>query len=127
MKKSLKFLSLIGVSALLFACNNANNNGGDDPAKPIIPKEEGVLNINYLRDDNNYSSWALWVWADGKDGSEFEFTLTGDYGAICQIDLSDEYFKDCLDGDFGVIVRSKGSWDKKDVEEDRFFNLSSMT
>ena len=127
MKKSLKFLSLIGVSALLFACNNANNNGGDDPAKPIIPKEEGVLNINYLRDDNNYSSWALWVWADGKDGNEFEFTLSGDYGAICQIDLSDEYFKDCLDGDFGVIVKSKGSWDKKDVEEDRFFNLSSMT
>ena len=127
MKKSLKFLSLIGVSALLFACNNANNNEGDDPTKPIVPKEEGVLNINYLRDDNNYSSWALWVWADGKDGNEFEFTLTGDYGAICQIDLSDEYFKDCLDGDFGVIVKSKGSWDKKDVEEDRFFNLSSMT
>ena len=73
MKKSLKFLSLIGVSALLFACNNTNNNEGDDPAKPIIPKEEGVLNINYLRDDNNYSSWALWVWADGKEGNEFEF------------------------------------------------------
>ena len=127
MKKSLKFLSLIGVSALLFACNNTNNNEGDDPTKPIVPKEEGVLNINYLRDDNNYSSWALWVWADGKEGNEFEFTLTGDYGAICQIDLSDEYFKDCLDGDFGVIVKSKGSWDKKDVEEDRFFNLSSMT
>ena len=48
MKKSLKFLSLIGVSALLFACNNANNNEGDDPTKPIVPKEEGVLNINYL-------------------------------------------------------------------------------
>ena len=28
MKKSLKFLSLIGVSALLFACNNTNNNEG---------------------------------------------------------------------------------------------------
>ena len=32
MKKSLKFLSLIGVSALLFACNNTNNEG-DDPTK----------------------------------------------------------------------------------------------
>ena len=42
MKKSLKFLSLIGVSALLFACNNTNNEG-DDPNKPIVPKEEGLV------------------------------------------------------------------------------------
>ncbi len=136
MKKIIKVLSLIGISTVLCSCGNGNggDNGGDsgDKVQPITPKEQGVLNINYLREDGNYDDWALWIWAENKDGAEYQFTLSGDYGAICQLDLSDDYFKDSLDGEFGIIVksRSKGSsidWSKKDIESDRYFSLSSMS
>ncbi len=133
MKKTIKILSLVGISTILCACGNTTDDSGGNGGKndPIVPKEEGVLNINYLRDDTNYDDWALWIWAENKDGAEYQFTLTGDYGAICQIDLSTDYFKSSLNGKFGIIVksRSKGSsvdWSKKDVDSDRYFTLSDM-
>ena len=131
MKKIIKTLSLIGLSAILCSCGNGGGNADDQGNNPITPKEEGVLNINYLRDDDNYDDWALWIWAENKDGAEYQFTLNGDYGAICQIDLSSDYFKDSLNGKFGIIVksRSKGTsidWSKKDIESDRYFTLAEM-
>lgn len=126
--KILSVISSIFLVSILGGCNPPNTDKPDVPDNPVIESKNGLININYLRDDNSYSSWALWIWADGKDGMEVTSDVVGDYGAIFTLNLDDPYFEDTLkyDSPIGVIVKSKGSWDKKDVSSDRFFTLSSM-
>ena len=34
------------------------------------------------RADDNYEGWNLWLWEEGKDGQQVDFTDTDDYGQV---------------------------------------------
>ena len=61
----------------------------------------------------------MWVWLDGKDGSEYSFVAQDDYGGIVQVPLS-KYGNDIENLKFGYIVKTKGTWDSKDPDGNRF-------
>jgi len=90
---------------------------------PDLPTDlKDQLVIHYHRDDNEYSSWALWLWPEGGAGSEYVANYGDSVGACFVYPLST--FNNA--SKIGIIVKSKGSWDAKDVNGDRFIDLNQF-
>ena len=90
----------------------------------IVPIEEPSIQIHYLRTDDKYDPWCLWLWAAGKDGAIYEFNYTDvNGGLIAHYPIST--FGDAV-AKIGFIVREKTSW-TKDVGDDRFMDLTALT
>ena len=79
----------------------------------VKANQEVTITFNYQREDNNYTDWNLWVWEEGKDGSQYNFSETTDFGVSATLTFT------TTSDTFGFIVR-KGSWEAKDVDADRF-------
>lgn len=132
-----RLLSLLCLSSLFFmwACKS-DDKGGIKPPKPDDgekdkpndlkdpPKyEDDSISIHYFREDRKFSDWALWLWADGKDGKEYAFNGVDKYGAIAAYSLSEFPL---ATSKIGLIVKSAGSWSSKDPDGDRFIDLSKL-
>jgi len=80
------------------------------------------LTVHYQRPESDYTGWNLWLWKNLATGSDVDvnpngvtFTSDDAFGKIATVEIPG---MDKFD-DIGIIVR-KGSWDAKDVENDRF-------
>lgn len=80
------------------------------------------LTVHYQRTGGDYQNWNLWLWKNLSGPGDVDvnsngvtFTSEDDFGKIAkvQIDGMDKFES------IGIIVR-KGSWESKDIEEDRF-------
>ena len=88
-------------------------------------KRVGKLIVHYHREDADYSNWALWLWEFTSDiGKEFEFSKTDSFGAVGVFSLSN-WSNFALINNIGLIVKSKGSWAKKDGS-DRIIKFYKM-
>lgn len=112
-------LPLALILASLVSCNRGSNN---EPDEPTLTGDKFCF--HYFREDANYSSYALWLWADGKDGKEYVFNGEDSYGATATYYLS-EWSENLTNINF--IVKSKGSWNEKDPDGDRTFTFSDTT
>lgn len=83
-------------------------------------KETLTLEIHYIRQEEDYEGWNLWLWQEGEEGQAYSFQIE-EGGACSQITLDrvDE------DAQIGILIR-KGDWEEKDIEEDRFLDLSQI-
>ena len=70
------------------------------------------------RQDNNYEGWNLWIWEEGRDGQQVDFTDTDDFGQVAV------YQTNRTPSSIGFIVRLN-QWEEKDVAEDRFVTMDS--
>ena len=83
------------------------------------PEEKLTLNVHYIRYNEDYEDWSLWIWGEG-NGTEYEFTdQDGEKGVSARIELE----KITEDSPIGVLIKYK-DWEKKDVNEDRYLDLS---
>lgn len=83
------------------------------PEKPL------TLNVHYIRYNEDYEDWSLWIWGDG-EGTEYEFTgQDGEKGVSARIELE----KTAEYSQIGVLIKYK-DWEKKDVNADRYLDLS---
>ena len=92
------------------------------PAGTVVDVKaaSSTLIIHYGgREDGNYDGWNLWVWEEGKDGKQVDFTAEDEYGKIAVCSIS----KACK---VGFIVRFN-EWEAKDVEDDRFVEVGDGT
>ena len=64
------------------------------------------------REDKNYDGWNVWIWEEGKEGRQVDFSAEDNFGKIAVCNLSGA-------GKVGFIVRLN-EWEAKDVDEDRF-------
>ena len=69
------------------------------------------------RSDNDYNSWNMWIWEEGHDGTAVDFTADDAFGRIAVYQCT--YDTDRI----GFIVR-KGEWEAKDVEADRYADIT---
>lgn len=84
------------------------------------PSERLVLDIHYTRYDGDYEDWSLWLWMDGAEGREYAFSETsGEGGTGTQVVLEN------VDANtkVGTLIKYK-DWEKKDVDQDRYLDLS---
>ena len=87
------------------------------------------LVIHYHRDDAKYDNWALWIWdhGNGGEGAEYLPTAVDSYGSVWNYPLSTWSPGNWSKLDLGVIVKSKGSWNAKDPDGDRYIITSDLT
>jgi pullulanase len=118
MKTLLRF-SIIGlVATLLAACTQAPQ---PEPSQSSTPEQttsqstaDKTLVIHYLRYDENYEPWNLWLWAEGGEGSVYQFAETDEFGVVATATIPGSAEASSI----GLIVRTD-DW-VKDVDEDRF-------
>lgn len=82
-----------------------------------------TLIIHYIRLDNNYDQWSVWLWGSEpitQVGSNFNFTDTDDLGKIFLIELEGT----TLEGSslIGLVIRTL-NWDK-DYPSDRYIDMT---
>lgn len=81
-------------------------------------KGELTLEVHYIRYNGDYEGWNLWLWTDTQAGQSYSFAPCED-GVMAQIRL--EQIDD--ESQIGILVR-KGDWEQKDIDEDRFLDIS---
>ncbi len=113
MKKILAALILVASSFGLTGCV------AQTTEQPV--SEDKTLIVHYLRYDENYEPWNLWLWAEGQEGTVYEFTEVDDFGVVAKAVIPNS--KDAAS--IGIIVRTN-TWDK-DVAEDRFIMVFDET
>lgn len=146
MKKKQSLFVSLSAALLLFSCGGnasspavssensekseiteSSENGGS-ASEDVFDKSRLTDNVilHYRRTDGAYKDWAMWMWSDGKDGAEYQINGYDSYGAVFAYPLS-TFFTDTTNAKLGFIVKTKGSWDKKDPDPDRFLTLDTMT
>ncbi|MBO6286245.1 MAG: type I pullulanase [Bacilli bacterium] len=80
--------------------------------------------IHYHRDDGDYKTWTLWLWATGKVGTNNPFNYKDSYGGICVVPIAN-FYEDVAGQNLNYIVRDP-DWGK-DVSEDRYVALDTLT
>lgn len=63
------------------------------------------------RADNNYEGWNLWMWEEGREGQQVDFTDEDDFGKVAV------YQTNRKPASIGFIVRLN-QWESKDVADD---------
>lgn len=93
--------------------------------EPTTEEIIGSLFVHYYRFDGNYAEWSLWIWPhepQSLGGSRYLFTGTDDYGVYAEIPFEDNNLDTSTT--LGVIVAVLPSWSRKDVDLDRFIDIS---
>ena len=133
MKKILLTILVFFMAFLtLTACKNKKPSGGVEEPGGNEGENNGSevydaigFTIHFNRKDNNYSTWGLWLWEDGKEGGIYEFEGTDAYGAYVTFEFS-EWSANLEQSRLGFIVRKLDSW-TKDYDSDRFIEFSKFT
>lgn len=79
-----------------------------------------LLNIHYHRYDKQYDGWNLWIWPEAGEGAAHQFTGEDDFGKVVTVPVE---IKDGVTK-AGIILRLN-EWERKDIDKDRFIDLSS--
>jgi pullulanase len=105
------------ILALLAACTSTPTveqvSPSAEPEQVAITQDKTLI-VHYQRYDDNYEPWNLWLWAEGAEGSVYEFTDADDFGVVATATIPDSAEANSI----GFIVRTN-DW-TKDVAEDRF-------
>ncbi|MDE6620180.1 MAG: type I pullulanase [Lachnospiraceae bacterium] len=72
------------------------------------------------RADNTYDGWNLWIWEDGREGLQVDFTDEDDFGKVAV------YQTNRKPASIGFIVRLN-QWEDKDISDDRFVTMDGET
>lgn len=73
---------------------------------PLPDFAEPHVVFHYYRDDGKYNEYALWLWDDTRDGDEFLFTHTDDYGKYLFLPRTRLPSTRLIN----FIIKSKGGW-----------------
>jgi pullulanase len=126
MKKLSWFIFLITILSFAF---------GAKPSESARADEGIVVNqiyIHYYRFQSDYAGWNIWMWQNepvSGDGKSYQFA---DDDSPSPYQFGGKVSKISLDGDLegatriGIIVRLN-DWAAKDIDNDRFVNLPSLT
>lgn len=83
----------------------------------VVKAAGSVVVIHYGgRKDKNYDGWNLWMWAEGQDGKQVDFTAEDSFGKVAVFKTT------ATEGKAGFIVRLN-EWEEKDIEVDRFVEI----
>lgn len=72
------------------------------------------------RADDSYDGWNLWIWEEGREGQQVDFTDEDDFGKVAV------YQTNRKPASIGFIVRLN-QWEDKDMGDDRFVAMDGDT
>lgn len=89
------------------------------PSTYVDAADDITINFHYLRDDQSYDDWAMWIWP-GK-GEDYIFD-----GEVDENGAQLSFTLDEAATEVGFIIKSKGTWNQKDPEPDRYVDVSAV-
>ncbi|MDE7202740.1 MAG: type I pullulanase [Lachnospiraceae bacterium] len=72
------------------------------------------------RADDSYDGWNLWIWEEGREGQQVDFTDEDDFGKVAV------YQTNRKPASIGFIVRLN-QWEDKDMGDDRYVTMDGET
>ena len=72
------------------------------------------------RADNSYEGWNLWIWEEGREGQQVDFTDEDAFGKVAV------YQTNRRPASIGFILRLN-QWEDKDMGDDRFVTMDGET
>lgn len=76
--------------------------------------------FKYVREDQDYDGWNLWVWGTGKKDDQIDFTERRDGAAYARIAISSSNTR------VGFKVRRGDGWDNVDQDYDRYIDTTGQ-
>ncbi|MCH5172442.1 MAG: type I pullulanase [Erysipelotrichales bacterium] len=143
MKKIKLFLLTMLAIPSLFSCGGGESTSSS--VKPSTPDEMPSLNTPDLTETDEEVGFAfhynktnvvngkfkynLWLWAENKDGADYQFNEMDDYGLVARYTWKD--FGTTVDkvGKMGFIVKENKVWadsPSKDIDSDRFVDFLAL-
>lgn len=98
--------------------DSTSDDGAETKDVKADAKTDVTITFHYLRSDNDYAGWSLWIWQDGGAGTDNAFTGTDENGAYFSMKAGSKTSK------LGYIVRTP-NWDKEGGS-DRFVDISDV-
>lgn len=89
------------------------------PVQAKNAKNTWAITFHYNREDQQYTNWSVWLWNGSEEGRDYIFESTDDFGACTTIQVSDVD----QNSKVGFLIKY-GNWEKKDMEQDRYLDLS---
>lgn len=84
--------------------------------------DNATLTIHYQRTDGVYDDWNIWGWIKDQEGLSYSLEEADDYEKIFKVNLKDLNSADKLS-----IIMRKEVWESKDIDQDRFIDLTQAT
>lgn len=112
-----KYFGKIGVSLFIFLFAVLVF-GETVQAEPV--DNSLTINVYYQRYNDDYEDWSLWLWQEGSDGKEYTFLpVEGENFVGTQVVLEEVNDNTAV----GTLIKYK-EWEQKDVNKDRYLDLS---
>lgn len=108
-----------GGSTVLFLVDNENK-VVKDSINDTPTAVQRYIEFKYVRGDEDYTDWNLWVWGTGKKDDQINFTEFRDGIAIAKIYLSSTA------SNIGFVIRKGSGWDTKDYDGDRYIDTTGQ-
>jgi len=81
----------------------------------VMPYVRRFVYFNYIRPENDYTDWNIWVWNTGVKNDQIDFTEITEDGAFAKIEIAPDTKS------IGFVLRKGTDWAVKDAYgEDRF-------
>jgi len=92
----------------------------------IVEENELTLVIHYLRFNEDYTNWNIWMWSHSPSypGAQYDFTNDDGSWKVLYLDLLETNL--AWANNIGLSIR-RGDWAEKDISKDRFIDLSSYS
>lgn len=82
-------------------------------------QKQRIIELTYIRENEDYDDWNLWVWGTGVQDDEIQFDEITDKGAVARIAIGPETSQ------IGFVIRKGQDWNEKDpYGEDRFIQAN---
>lgn len=88
------------------------------PCQSFGQEQSLTVEVHYTRYNEDYEGWNLWLWVDENEGRSFEFETDGS-----EVKTEVELSQVSGDSRIGILLR-KGDWEEKDVDGDRYLDLT---
>ena len=95
----------------------------EESSEEEAPAEKKILRIAYHQDDNKQDRYALWIWADGINGKQYDFEGPLDENFhYFDIDLSQPPFAGVVEDSLFFIVKVKDTWAGQSADTEIFLS-----
>ena len=78
---------------------------------------DGIVRIYFHNDTGTEKAKRIYVWCDGVDGTEFDWTgYDNSIGAYYDVDIREEPYKGKIAGSLSFIIKNPGSWNGQSAD-----------
>ena len=90
---------------------SSSSSSSSQAPTPVVGGFQGVVRIYFHNDTGTERTKRIYIWCDGVDGTEFDWTgYDNAIGAYYDCDIREEPYKGFIAGSLSFIIKNPGTW-----------------